>query len=94
MRESETRMKELVDLLNGIKGRGLRAEVERLEVMRTLDNNLSEARSLLNDRMYGRNAYEKSLLAYRVRAEFPLFSHLNSIFSMQRAVLQDLAHSP
>jgi hypothetical protein len=82
MREEEARLKGLIERLGNIHGHGLRSRMERLQLTHALDRRLAETRLFLDDCLSGRNTYEQYLMEYRIRVEFPVFSHLHSIFSM------------
>jgi hypothetical protein len=90
MREEETRLRSIVERLGGAKGGGIRSRVERLQLTRALNRNLSKTKAFLNDCMSGRSEYEQCLMEYRVRVEFPLYCHLNSIFSIQAGAFANL----
>jgi hypothetical protein len=89
MREEETGLKSLVERLGRIRGQGLRARIERIQLTHALNHRLSQTSDFLQDCLTGRNTYEKYLMEYRVRVEFPLFSHLHSIFSITEGDLAD-----
>jgi hypothetical protein len=91
MREEETHLKELVDGLGRSQGRSLRSRLERARLERALKFRLAETRSFLDDCLSGRNTYEQHMMEYRVRIEFPLFCHLESIFTMARPALASCA---
>ncbi len=86
MREEEARLKGLVERLGNIHGKGLRSRIERLQLTHALGRRLSETRLFLDDCLSGRNTYEQYLMEYRIRVEFPVFSHLHSIYSMSENV--------
>ena len=89
MMEEESRLKELVDRLSTTKGGGIKSLVERKKIMRTLDTTIAGTRSFMEDCYTGRNTYEKYLMEYQVRMQFPLFSHLDSLLSMSVPVFTD-----
>jgi hypothetical protein len=82
LREEETRLKDLVGRLRDIRGSGLRARIERGQIARALNHRVSRTDEFLQDCLTGRNSQEKSLMEFRVRVEFPLYCHLQSIISM------------
>ncbi len=82
MRNEESHLKSLVERMRNIHGSGLRARVERGQIARALNSRVSRADEFLQDCLTGRNSQEKSLMEFRVRVEFPLYCHLQSIISM------------
>jgi hypothetical protein len=83
MRDEETRLRGIVARLGGPKRGGIHTRAERLHLHHALNRNLARTKAFLRDCMSGRSEYEQCLMEYRVRMEFPLYSHLNSIFSIQ-----------
>ena len=82
MREEESRLKDLVERLRGTSGSGLRARIERAQIARALNHRISRTCEYFQDCLTGRNSREQSLMEFRVRMEFPLYCHLQSILSM------------
>jgi hypothetical protein len=82
IREEEDRLKVLVEALGRAQGRGIRRRMERVHLEQALRGRIADARSFLDDCLSGRNTYEQHLMEYRLRVEFPLFCHLESIFSI------------
>ncbi len=93
MREEEAGLKGLVERLGNIRGNGLRSRIERLQLTHALGRRLSETRLFLDDCLSGRNSYEQYLMEYRIRVEFPVFSHLNSIYSMSENVFAHASYA-
>jgi hypothetical protein len=91
MREEEARLKELVDGLERARGRSLWCRLEHARLERALRTRLCDTRAFLDDCLSGRNAYEQHMMEYRVRVEFPLFSHLESIFAITNPLLAGCA---
>ncbi len=87
--EEEIRLKALIDQLSTVKGSGLKSLVERQKILQMLDFKIANTRSFKEDCLLGRNAEEKSIMEYRMRMQFPLFSHLDSLLSMQDPVFSD-----
>lgn len=85
LKNGEAELKELVDRLATAQGASPCAQVERAYLMRSLAAKLLEMRSFVEDCLAGRNTHERSLLEYRVRVEFPLYSHLDSLSSMSHS---------
>jgi hypothetical protein len=84
MKSDEAELKALIDELGRHQGGGTRARIEREYAMRCLSRKLEEMRSFVEDCLCGRNAYEQSLLEYKMRVEYPLYSHLDSLSSLPR----------
>ena len=84
MKSDEAELKMIIDRLSEIRGSGTRAQTERDFAMRSLARKLVEMRSFVDDCMSGRNAYEQSLLEYRLRVQYPFFSHLDALSSLPR----------
>jgi hypothetical protein len=84
MEKDEKELKRIVDRLGEIRGNGLGPRIEREYLMRSLSRKLVEMRSFVEDCLCGRNAYEQSLMEYKVRVEFPLYSHLDSLSALPR----------
>jgi hypothetical protein len=84
MISDEKELRALVDRLGTLQGEGPSASVEREYTMRTLARKLKEMRAFVDDCLCGRNTYEQSLLEYRMRMEYPLYSHLDSLSALPR----------
>jgi hypothetical protein len=84
MRTDEAELKQIVDRLAEIRGEGLRTKIEREYAMLTLSRKLADMRSFVEDCLSGRNTWEKSLMEYKVRIEYPLYSHLDSLSALSR----------
>ena len=82
MRNDEKELKELVERMGETQGGSVCSQVERVYLMRSLSNKLSDMRSFIEDCLSGRNTYEQSLMEYKVRVELPLYSHLDSLSAM------------
>jgi hypothetical protein len=84
MKSDEKELRELVDRLGSLQGAGASTSIEREYTMRTLARKLVEMRGFVEDCLCGRNTYEQSVLSYRVRLEYPLYSHLDSLSALPR----------
>jgi hypothetical protein len=84
MKCDEAELKSIIDRIAKIQGGGPRARTEREYAMRSLSRKLVEMRSFVDDCLSGRNAYEQSVMEYRVRLEYPLYSHLDSLSALPR----------
>jgi hypothetical protein len=91
MRAEEDRLKAMVDALGRRQGRSFLVKVERMRLERSLRKSIAETRLFLDDCLSGRNSYEQHLMEYRIRVEFPIFSHLESIFSLAARPVESLA---
>jgi hypothetical protein len=84
MKRDEEELKQIIDRLGETRGDSLGTRIEREYMMRSLSRKLVEMRSFVEDCLSGRNSYEQSLMEYRVRVEFPLYSHLDSLSGISR----------
>jgi hypothetical protein len=84
MKQDEAGLKAIVDRIAEIRGDSTRAHIERDHAMRSLSRKLGDMRSFVEDCLSGRNAYEQSLMEYRLRIEYPLYSHLDSLSALSR----------
>jgi hypothetical protein len=84
MKSDESELKAIIDKVAKIQGGGSRARIEREYAMRSLARKLVEMRSFVDDCLSGRNAFEQSMMEYKVRVEYPLYSHLDSLSSLPR----------
>jgi hypothetical protein len=84
MKQDEAELKGIVDRLVEIRGTGLRVRIERDYAMLSLSRKLADMHSFVEDCLSGRNTYERSLMEYKVRVEYPLYSHLDSLSAMSR----------
>ena len=58
---------------------------ERAEASRALRAKLASMSSYVEDLMSGRSEYERGVLEYRLRVEYPLYFHLSSLAGMPPA---------
>jgi hypothetical protein len=84
MKSDEKELRALVDKLSTLQGAGTSTSIEREYTMRVLARKLVEMRGFVEDCLCGRNTYEQSLLEYRMRVEYPLYSHLDSLSALPR----------
>jgi len=82
MQSDEAELKAIIDRLGDLRGAGARAQTEREFVMRSLARKLLEMRAFVDDSMSGKSDDEQSLLQYRVRVQYPFFSHLDALSSL------------
>ena len=54
----------------------------RARMLRALAARIADMRALVQDCLSGRSEHEQSVMAYRVRVEFPLYSHLGSLSAL------------
>ncbi len=79
-------LKDLIDRLNE-PPEGC-APDERELARRSLGEKLAEMSAYVEDCLSGRNDFEKSVLRYKLRIEYPLFAHLVSLSSMSRKYVE------
>jgi len=82
MKRDELELKRLVRRLAAMRGDGPEERMRREQAVRVLRARVSEMRAFLEDCLSGRNGYEQSMMEYRVRVEFPLYSHLGMLSIM------------
>lgn len=73
----EKELKVLVDRLGETQKDGRAAERDRAQQL--LAAKLAEVNSYVDDCLSGRSEDEKSVLRYKLRVEYPFFSHLASL---------------
>ena len=84
----EDELKALIDKLAGTPAGSPLLDREREVTLRSLGQKLVEMRAYADDCLGGRNDEEKSVEEYRLRIEFPLFSHLSSLSLMSREYVE------
>jgi hypothetical protein len=84
MKTDEAELRALVDRLGALQDGGTSVSAEREYTMRTLARKLAEMRRFVDDCLCGRNTYEQQLLSYRMRLEYPLYCHLDSLSGISR----------
>jgi hypothetical protein len=87
LKTDERELKALIDRLGEPHEDGL-SEMEREAALRSLGEKLSEMRSFVDDCMCGRSDYEKAVLQYKLRVEYPLFAHLMSLSALSREYVE------
>ncbi|MGA2639775.1 MAG: hypothetical protein ABSG21_02590 [Spirochaetia bacterium] len=84
----ERELKALIDRLGGPPESGLISPGEREAALHALGVKLSEMRLFVDDCMSGRSDHEKAVLEYKLRVEYPLFSHLTSLSELSREYVE------
>ncbi len=84
----ERELKVLVERLGTAPRAGLHGRAERDLASRSLNAKLGEMHSFVEDFLSGRSDYERAVLEYRLRVEFPLYSHLRSLSSLSRQYVE------
>ena len=82
LRESEARLKALVDRLARTREKGLSARAERARLRMLLRARLVVMRSALDDVSRDLGADARDLFAWQVRLKLPLFCHLETVLGM------------
>ncbi len=82
MSRDEAELKTIVDRINAAHGDDPAARLERDSSLLALAAKLVEMRTFVDDCLGGRTEHEKSVLQYKIRIEYPLFSHLDSLASL------------
>ncbi len=88
LKTDEAQLKALIDRLNETQEGGLLSRGEHELALRTLTLKLAQMRSYVEDCMSGRSEYEKSVLEYKLRVEYPLFAHLASLATVSRKYVE------
>lgn len=70
------------------EGGGLLSLGERETALRSLGEKLSEMRSFVDDCMSGRSDHERAVLEYKIRVEYPIFSHLTSLSTLSHEYVE------
>lgn len=86
LKGDELVLKELIDRLN--EPREGREPEEQELARRSLGEKLAEMNAYVEDCLSGRSDFEKSVLRYKLRIEYPLFAHLVSLSSMSREYVE------
>ncbi len=82
MRRDELQLRRIVQSLARLQGETPGVAAARERALRALAGKIAEMRALVEDCLSGRTEYEQSVMEYRVRVEFPLYSHLGSLSSL------------
>lgn len=84
----ENELKALIDKLGLASAGEPLTDREREVAFRSIGQKLVKMRAYADDCLSGRSDYEKSVLEYKLRIEFPLFAHLSSLSSMSREYVE------
>jgi hypothetical protein len=84
----ESELKVLVEQLGAARRGGLHGRAERQRASRSLNTKLVEMHSYVQDFLSGRSAHERAVLEYRLRVEYPLYSHLSSLSTLSREYVE------
>ncbi len=89
LRTDEGELKSMIGRLNVPReGGGLLSLGERETALRSLGEKLSEMRSFVDDCMSGRSDHERAVLEYKIRVEYPIFSHLTSLSTLSHEYVE------
>ncbi len=75
----EEELRTIVGKLDAARGGGLHGRAERQLASRSLNAKLAGMHSYVQDFLSGRSDHERATLEYRLRVEYPLYSHLSSL---------------
>ena len=84
LRRDELRLRRIVRRLASLQGDTPETVQARHRALRALERTIASMRALVDDCLSGRNEYERSVMEYRVRVEFPLFSHIGTLTAISR----------
>jgi hypothetical protein len=82
LNNDEKVLKVLIDRLGETQKSGPADERERAQA--SLGAKLAEMNAYVEDCLSGRSDHEKSVLLYKLRVEYPFFSHLASLSMLSR----------
>jgi hypothetical protein len=82
MRRDELELRRIVRTLAAARGESPEAVASRERAITALARKLAAMKAFVEDCLSGRNTYEQSLMEYRMRVDFPLYSHLGSLSSI------------
>ena len=88
LKTDERELKVLIDRIGEPRDGGQLSHGERQMALRSLSEKLAKTRSFVDDCMSGRSDYEKAVLEYKLRFEYPLFSHLTSLSELSREYVE------
>ncbi len=82
LRRDELRLRRIVQRLAGLRGNDPEVLAAREKALRALSQTIASMRTLIDDCLSGRSEHERSLMEYRVRIEFPLYSHIGTLTTL------------
>ena len=82
MSRDEAELKVIIDRISDAGDDTMNARIEREHALYALTTKLVEMRTFLDDCLSGRTDHERGVLTYKIRIEYPLFSHLDSLASL------------
>ena len=88
LKTDERQLKALIDRLGEPPEGEPLSYGEREVAIRSLGDKLAEMRSYVDDCMSGRSDHEKAVLEYKLRVEYPIFSHLTSLSALSREYVE------
>jgi len=88
LKTDERVLKALIDRLGEQAEGDQLLDADREMAIRTLGEKLAAMRSYVDDCMSGRSDHEKAVLEYKLRVEYPLFSHLTSLSALSREYVE------
>jgi hypothetical protein len=82
MRRDELQLRRIVQHLARLRDDAPETVAARERALRALARIIARMRALVDDCLSGRNEYEQSVMEYRFRVEFPLYSHIGSLTAL------------
>jgi hypothetical protein len=79
--KDEAELRVIVERL-GASGDDTGAGEDREGILRALALKLGDTRLFVDDMLSGRGEHERAMLLYKIRVEFPLYSHLDALASL------------
>ena len=81
LQRDEAELRSIIERL-GAAGDDTGARDERGEALRLLSAKLAETHGFVDEVLVGRSDHERAVLLYKIRVEFPLYSHLDALASL------------
>ena len=82
LRRDELRLRRIIRRLAELKEDDPVSKAVRQRGLHALARTIASMRLLVDDCLSGRNEYERSVMEYRVRVEYPLYSHIDSLTTL------------
>ena len=81
LQRDEAELRSIIVRLGGC-GDDTGGPADREETLRLLRARLAETRGFVDEVLVGRSDHERAVLLYKIRVEFPLYSHLDALASL------------
>jgi hypothetical protein len=81
LQRDEAELRSIIERL-GAAGDDTGDRGDRAGALRQLSAKLAETRGFVDEVLGGRSDHERAVLLYKIRVEFPLYSHLDALASL------------